>query len=84
MVSVIFHLYSNFHSATLPATTKFAEWWRVLANTTRYTVIVNADWTVIACIVKHVTLATSTDVCQHKQFLKTNCIWNLGALFDQL
>lgn len=31
-------------------------------------VIVNAAWTVIACTVKHVITATSTDACQHEQF----------------
>lgn len=53
---------------TLPVITQFAEWWRVLANMTMSIVIVNAVWTVIACTVKHVTIATSTDACQHKQF----------------
>ena len=53
---------------TLFVITQFAEWWTVLANMTMSIVIVTADWTVIACIVKHVITATSTDVCQHEQF----------------
>ena len=61
---------------TLFVITQFAEWWTVLTNMTMSIVIVNADWTVIACTVKHVTTATSTDVCQHEHFelvLGTDC-----------
>ena len=53
---------------TLFAITQFAEWWTVLVDMTMSIVIVNADWTVIVCTVKHVITATSTDVCQHEQF----------------
>lgn len=53
---------------TLFVITQFAEWWRVPANMIMSIVIVNAAWTVIACTVKHVITATSTDACQHEQF----------------
>lgn len=69
-VSNTFSLYFIiiFHSVTLFVITQFAEWWTVLENMTTSILIVNADWTVIACTVKHVITATSTDVCRLEKF----------------
>ena len=63
--------------------TQFAEWWTVLADMTMSIVIVNADWTVIVCTVKHVITATSTDACQHEQFelvFGTDCVFLICVL----
>lgn len=66
-VFFIFEFIIIFHSVTLFVITQFAEWQTVLANMTKSIVIAIADWTVIACTVKHVIRATFTDVCQHEQ-----------------